>query len=520
MSLPLPTNAQPVTWKTLEQSRNLAATNLLAAGLLSQSSAVRHRCLKALVARNEENGFRKILCHWEQLEDSDISFLRKHSEKLCDAARGYLADGSLNEKKLALQAISELDLTDSADILLEFVLDDRHPLQASAIDCLLSLCRRLGRNSRLRKGRTDEVRQTLMKKLHGHLLTHSKVISLMDAWLAVVHWDDAAQRGLLQDPGQAAYSSMISRLSSTNDRCALQLLAGYFWRPATPEGLQEVIVEKSDPALAVEMTWLVPDDVLGTVLDLLRKSRPLKCFTNIDIPSLRLAPDIQRRLLLMVAASRDDLAWTLETCMDLSRRGRMSYRHLAADLLSNCKRPELEEFVRQLQNDSLLPTESQQLTSTVQQVLQWLDSPSIVLRKAACHLFAEFTVERLAEKAALWPAPLCRTMATIVSRTDKNSIQPIESMLVSPSPKKRLIGLRIVEWLHCGNQFKKHLLTLVNDSSLEVRVRAIDTLSSMNDQVIEEMIPRLLQDTNSDVVEAAERAFRRLERQKRISSPQ
>jgi hypothetical protein len=51
-----------------------------------------------------------------------------------------------------------------------------------------------------------------------------------------------------------------------------------------------------------------------------------------------------------------------------------------------------------------------------------------------------------------------------------------------------------------------------------VRVRVIDTLSATSDESLLPLIPQLLIDPNTDVVDAATRASKRLERQQSAKS--
>lgn len=512
MTLPLPNIAQSVTWRTLEQSRNLAAVNLLSTGLSSDSSGVRHRCLQALVERSEDAGLDRVIIHWEKLDTKDLNFLKFHSKKIGEAAERILSQGSIREKRLALRAISELDLTELVDKFLEFISDPTHPLHRVSADCLLSLCRRLGGKGRLCPGVDDEARQVLVKKLHKHILANSHLPHVMDAWLAVVHWEDAPQRGILQDPGQSAYLKMIARLASTQDSNALQLLAGYFFHSGVPESLVTIIFEKADPMLAVEMALLVPEENTGAVLDKLRNCPTLPCLITVNPLDIDAVPDIKQRLFLMMAASRDDFDWTVSTCVQLSRTGTVTDQQLSAEMLLNCKRPELMKFVELFQNSSILATNEQSFAVTIRQLLGWLDGPSVVLKNAASVVFSDFTVDNLIDIADQWPAPLCRIMAEIVAVTDANSIHSLDGQLLSPAPKKRLAAVRAIDWLECGDLFQCRLLSLINDSSLEIRVSVIDTLSNLNDDLMEDLIPQLLQDPNSDIVDAASRASRRMER--------
>ena len=517
MSTTMPTIALPVTWKVLESSRNQAATSALGFGLNSTISAVRHRCLSSLLARNDESGHRSILLSWEHLDASDRQLLSAQSQKFVSPAREVLQNGSIQEKKLILSAVSDLDLTDSADILLEYVEEIKSPLRESAAECLLAMCERWGRGSRRTGVLTNSLRQLLVKKLHAKVLANSKIAELMDAWLSLIHWDDAQQRSLLQDPSHPAYARMVDRLCKTNCSSALQLLAGYFWRVTAPRSIQEIVLEKADPQLAIEMAQLVSDDMLDSVLERLRYSPPLASMMLVDISQLKIDAATKRRLLLMMAASREDFEWTLSTCSLLASGSSMESRQLASDMLLWSRRPSLEQFVRLLQADSLSLPGKQILTPLVEEIIGWLESPSIILRKAAAHVLQDFTLDELFKHVGIWPAQLCRIMANVVKRCERNVHGPLEEYLQNPAPKKRLAALQIVEWFQCAEILKNRLISMMEDPRLEVRVRLIDTLSSLNDSVLEEMIPRLLQDANTDIVDAAHRAIRRFERQKPVS---
>jgi hypothetical protein len=518
MSTETPTIANPSTWKILENSRNQAATTVLLSGLNSTIPTVRHRCLKTLMVRQDEAGFRSILLNWEHLDPADRELLQAQAHKFVEPSRFLLQNGTLQEKKLALAAISDLDLTDSTDILLEHVLDSKSSLREAATECLASMCERWGRASRRTGSLTGALRQQLIKKLHNSVLANTKNNELMDPWLALIHWDDSQQRSLLSDPGHPAYMRMLDQLRVTNSPSAMQLLAGYFWRVTTPQSIQEIILEKPDPQLAIEMALLVSDEVLPVVLEKLRYSLPLACMANVDISTVKMESAAYRRLLLMMAASREDIEWTLSTSVQLAKGSSLEARQQAADVIQWSRRPSLEQFVRMLQADSVRAVDQQKLKPLVDELVRWLDSPSSILRQAANHILADFTLDELFKLVGVWPAQLCRIMANVVKHKEKKVKDSLEEFLQNPSPKKRLAALQIVEWLQAGELVKDRLISMLEDPRLEVRVQLIDTLSSLPDSTLADIMPRLLEDASTDIVDAARRASRRMERQRTVTS--
>ena len=514
MPVDIPLIANATTWKMLQQCRNQAATGLLGAGLASFTDEVRHRCLRVLIARNCDVGFKLILQNWERFDHRDLGLIREHSKGLCRAVRSLVDEGSLRDRKLALAAISELELADCLDILLDLAINGRHPLHASAGCCLHSLCGRLGRAARQGQSPSSPVRLRLLKKLHGRIMSPTNSPALLDAWLSVVHWDDSLQQCWLSEPGHPAYSKLLARLASSNEPATLQLLAGYLWWPATPRSILSILFEHTNPHLLVEMAKLLSEESLPGVLDKLRASPPLACMATLDLKTLELDGKTEHRLLRLLAASSEDLSWTLSTCLALAQSSRPESVQLAAQMLLSCKRPPLQDFVRLLQAELVLPADQQPISNCVHQLQSWRSSSFPELRDAANEFLADFTIENLFLQIPRWPAQLCRVMAQIVVQAETDILPVILQHLTSPAPRKRLAALQVIDWLHCADRLRDELLELLQDPRLEVRVRVIDTLSTLPEEVLEGIIPQLLQDNNTDIIDAAHRARRRLERRK------
>jgi hypothetical protein len=142
----------------------------------------------------------------------------------------------------------------------------------------------------------------------------------------------------------------------------------------------------------------------------------------------------------------------------------------------------------------------------------WLKHPSVALRQAATVFFKEFTVESLVRQVGVWPARMCRVMANVVAKVDTKMLQTLDEYLTSPAPKKRIAALQAVELLGCAPQLRERVLGLLNDPRIDVRVQVVDTLSASNDESLLPLIPQLLLDANTDVVDAANRASKRIER--------
>ncbi len=512
----LPTLPRTATLETLQRSRNIAAIATLASGLESINAELRGLCLRSLLTRDEDIARRQIVLHWEHYSPVDVELLRQSRSQFGNLTKQLLAHGSLSEKHMALAAIRDLDLHDALEDILEIVVDPAHALCVEATQCLNQLCNDWG--ARARAGRdVPTIRGRMLECLHDQLATFDEhgSLSLLEAWLTVVHWDDAAQRSLIGDPSHVAYRGVMSLLRGSENPAIVQLLAGYLGRATTPKSVLNVLVERSDTLLALEMAHQSGSGTWQATLKRLQRLPPLASLKALqhDMPDVDV--EVEHRLWLMIAASSDDLQQVLRGALLHSQAGGRDARQTAADMLRLCRRPDLETLVPALQAAEFESSPSElSLGVLTRQLALWLCSPSRVLRKAAREFLQEFTVDRLLTQVRLWPAQLCRSMASIVTLVESDLPERLTRELQNPAPQRRLAALQVIELLGCAQSISQALLPLLNDPRLEVRVRTIDLLAALGHEALEQLIPALLADANTDIQDAANRAARRLQRGK------
>ncbi len=508
-----PSVPRSTTWEVLQRSRNLAAVATLSTGLTSSSPEIRHLSLKALLARDEDEARRAILVSWESYDERNIELIRRDSVRFVEAANNLLAKGSLSEKKSALAAIAGLDLVQAIDSLLDLVVNPRHSLCGGATDCLLEMCERWGKQAR---GGHDvpSIRSAMLEKLHHKLayFHEHKCMALVDAWLSLVHWDDSLQRGILSDPSHDVYRSVLQRLAQSERTALLQLLAGYLWRSTAPKSITTTLVDRAEPTLALEMALLLDEQTLPVALKRLRQLPPLRCIVELDIANVQLGFEVQKKLWLMFAASSTDLAQILSGAIRLAKLGTADGRHTAAEMVRRCRKVELATLVPAMQASMLHSGNDDCLADLVLEIAKWLESPSLVLKKAAREFLADFSLKNLLEHSRQWPTQMCKAMAGIVVLTEKNVGETLSRELQCPSPKRRLAALQVTEMLGCSESVSQWLMPLLDDPRLDVRVRVIDLLSALGHESLETLIPELQQDASTDIQDAANRAVRRLNR--------
>ncbi len=508
------------TWDTLQKSRNLAAVSMLATGLKSTNSELRHLSIKALLNRKEISAREAVILNWENCDESDRDLLRTKAALFGEVAKTILAKGTLSEKRFALAAISDLDLSDSIDVILEIVVDPTHALNIKATECLMQMCERWGGKARSGKD-VASVRGKMLEKMHSKMaLFHQhKNIKLIDAWLCLAHWDDALQRGLISDARQDVYRPLMTRMKESNHPATIQLLAGYVSRPATPKNVLDIVVERPEATLAIEIAKQHDQRTLQGALKRLQQLPPLESLKDIENSMKNISVEVERRLWLIAAASSADLGQVLRGACKLSKLGTREARQTAAEMLRSCRRPELEALVPAIQAAEFAEAKDEScLGNQIRNIAAWLHSPSLMLKKASQEFLKEFTLEKLLDQVRVWPAEMCKAMASIVVLVEPDVTERLTNELQSPAPRRRLAALQATELLECADKVTQILLPLLDDPRLEVRVRTIDLLGALGHESLETLIPQLLVDASTDIQDAANRAVRRLNRRKRQAS--
>ncbi len=453
-----------------------------------------------------------------RLDADTRASLSNQKFELQPAARELVRRGSLAEKQAAIRAIVDLDITSALPDIIPLALDKQNSVSNESMQALFELCERWARATH---------RSRCTHRPHTHDRCHGPVVQeypmhknadFIDAWLMLVAWEDSAQRAIINDPLHTAFRAVLDRFWHSPHPSILQLLGGYLWRGSTPKSVLSVICERPDHALAVRIAEIMDDKLIPTALRRLRELPPMASLCGIAVRS-GLPAETQRKLWLMLSANSPSIEPVLAGAVAMSKLGTADGRRLAAEIVHNCKRKDLEAIVQHLQHASANPDDGLSVGAHLQTVLGWVGGPSTVLNAAARDFYSDCTLQQLLDVVRLWPAPLCRALAQVVSKLDPEVVPQLLKALESPAPRKRIMALQAIRLMDLNSEVNEKLLPLVHDSRLEVRIPAIDLLAALGAPELIDLLPELLDDATTDVQEAAQRAQRRLMRRiKRVAT--
>lgn len=508
------------TLDLLGSTRNTAAVSVLTIGLQSSCESVRAQCAHLLIHRPEVEARQAVIVAWHRYDQklrSDLVHFKVELEKAC---KHVLTSGSPEERRSAIQAVSDLDLTSALPELVMIAVEPNNVSSSQAINCLLTICDRWGQ--RVRQGHdVPSVRGPMLETMHRAICDYPshQNTSVIEAWLLLACWDDSLQRSLINDPVHPAFRAVLEQFEHNKRTQILHLLGGYLWRSTTPKSILSVIAERSDEEFALAITDLITDDMFPIVLRRLRDMPQLASLLTIASQPVGAVSAQKRYLWLMIAANAQTLDIVLPGAIAFSKAGTADGRRLAAEILRTCRKTDAEVLVQYIQQSETNPGDPTQVGVHLRTVLGWIHGPSTVLSSAAQEFFADYTLPILFEVTRKWPTPLCKILASIVIRIDPDVIPHLLKELESPAPRRRILALQVIQMLDVSSTINQQLLPLVSDSRIEVRVRAIDLLAALRSEELFEILPMLLMDPTTDVQEAAARAQRRFQRKRKTSSP-
>ncbi len=511
MELPLP---RKTTWEVLQRSRNAAAVQTLVHGLDSENPELRRRILRILMEREEFESRQAIIVRWGKFDPADRKYLEPDAWRFTKTVREMIESGGYTEKKTAIQAVCDLDIVDAFDSVLKYAVRHHHALQPMACTCVLEMCRRWGQKARIGRDRLS-IRGKLLHHLKLFLddLSIHQCMALVDAWLVVVHWDDALQRAVMADTKGALRRILLDRLGDTAEPQAIQLLAGYLLRSSAPRDVVAIGCERRDFELAIQVARLMDSDNPGRHMRQLQELPYLRCLDQVERRWDEVPEDVQSNIWRIVASVSSDTFLVLRGAQKLMALGTEEGHRAVADILRFGRATTLEAVVAALQ-EALVHADDQRSADLILGICKWVHSEFPDLRGAAEKFFEGFTFENLMDKAKEWPAQLCRAMAILTAHVDQSTKVKLAKELRSVSPRRRMLALQIVQMLDCAEEMAEPLLELLQDGKLEMRVKVIDVLSSIGYSPLEAMIPALLTDTNTDIQDAADRARRRFKQLK------
>ena len=516
------------TFHVLAKTDNKTAVRLLLPALNSPHTAIQEGALVALLHRHEIAGQREILSRISNLPHRWRSLIRRHSGRMTVMLRTALVE---SDESLCLNACRAAVMFEDYEVVpaLLAAMENGSPAKADmAAETLLQLTAQLYdelERPRDRGGHRDP------EWSRGHVLAslensvqrfgRHKRREVIEAFLQLADRDNAVLNQILRNPHHLCFLMIIEALSKSERGGAMRLLLSYLDDPHPPSAMLSVLSNRSDPKFVRQLLRQVGLEFSPTV------RQNLKCIENlawlkggagiIDY----LDNSAQHGVVQLVMAAGIPRKQAFSTIKHLLLNGKPAGRREAASALAAFNGADANALALsvlgdpdpQVQANILAHIRQRAIPGILPRLLKFMDSPHLVVRRAAQQSLAEFSFPRFVAAFEMLDEEVQRTTGSLVKKVDPQTLPLLREELLSPSRSRRIRGLRIAAALDFADRVESSILELLRDGDPDVRCQAALTLAKCVSSASRRALEEALLDSSPQVREAARKSLQEHPRQ-------
>jgi HEAT repeats len=522
------------TRQTLARTRNRAVLQLLAAGLRSDSAAIRAAAIRAAIQRTDLESHTQVIRLLATFGDAERAVLTEvHGAMPHHAAPAIKAALLGGDTKLCLNAcqmILACQDFDAFPALLKAAENPQHRQASLIATTILQLTdqwrERLSEWSAgtTRRGPDPSfVRHRMLAALERSLEHNGQHLQseTLEAFLHLASSDERLLRRILCDSTHPCHARLVTILASSG-------------RPAVFERLVELLSDAEAPAAAIQVIAGRTDrPFVAYLLRQLRHPISLRVLHNMKRLSnvAWLQPDHEMLLDLdgraqaiaveLAAASDMEEEALFDLIVLISREGLSEGRRAACQALAKFKSPSADMLVLAVLDDpdaavqaaALRQLRPRRLPDALRVLVDLLDSPSAEVRDAARSSLAEFNFVRYRAMFELLDDHAVKTTGLLVRKVDAAAVEGLLDELTSPSISSRLRGIEMALAMQATQDVFGQLVELAKQENLAVRAAALEALAGCRGPQVREVLQLGSEDANQTIAETARRSLEQYEQQ-------
>ena len=515
-------NGLSLTFDLLTRTDNEAAVQALIPALDCPNLAVQEGALIALLKRRTPAGGREILDRMSRMKPEWKTIIRQHRGRLTGALRDAIlgTDPGLCENGCrAAVMFRDYDLVPTLLTALDSSTQPNAELAAqTALELVEALCEELagGRDPSDRRD-PQMIRRYVLGSLESsvHRYNQHRRREVIESFLLLVARDNATLGQILGNPHHTALGTVIDVLSKSGQRGVLRLLLSFLDDPHTPSAILNVIAGRSDvrfihylmrkigreptPAMALNLKKMTSFSWLGDcrrVLD------------QIDDAGQHSAV----RFVMASGVPRQQALGLIETIL---LQGKPGGRREAARALGEFQGTDANALAMsaladpdpQVQANVIAQLRGRGIPGVLSSLLELVESPYPVVRKAARESLAEFSFKRFVAAFDMLDEEVRRSTGLLVRKIDVQTIALLNDELKSPIRSRRLRGLTIARTIDAVESVEGSIIEMLQDEDHLVRMEAAVALGMSVSPASVAALTAALNDKSEVVRLSAERSL-------------
>jgi len=485
------TNGLSITLDLLTSTNNEAAVKVLIPALDCPNPVVQEGALIALLKRRTAAGGREILDRMSRMKPEWKTIIRQHRGRLTGALRDAIlgTDPGLCENGCrAAVMFRDYDLVPTLLTAMDSSVEVNSGLASQTVLELVEALYEELAGGRDPSDRRDPqmIRRYVLGSLESSVQRYSqhKRREVIESFLLLVGRDNATLRQILDNPHHAAFVAVIDLLAKSTQRGILRLLLSFLEDRHAPSGILSVIAGRSDTRFVHYLMRKIGHEPTPTMALNFKKMTSISWLGDCRRIMDRLDDAGQHSAVRFVMASgipRQQAMGLVETVL---LNGKPGGRREAARALGEFQGVEANALAMraladpdpQVQANIIPQLRGRGIPNVLPSLLELVESPYPVVRKAARESLAEFSFKRFVAAFDMLDEEVRRSTGLLVKRIDVQTVSHLNDELKSPVRTRRLRGLAIARTIDAVESVESAIIEMLQDEDHVVRTEAAATL--------------------------------------------
>jgi HEAT repeat protein len=506
----------------LTKTENEAALRLLLSALDCPHPPIQEGAMVALLNRRSPAGGREILRRLPTMPPQWKAIIRQHHGRITGALRDAVLSRDETTCRNGCQAAVWVREYDLIPTLLTVLQDANSPHADLAAKTLLELLEELYDELAGTRDRSDRRDPQLIRRFVVGALEPAmqrfgqhKRAEVIEAFLLLVGRDNVTLKQILQSPLHKAFAATIETLSHSPRKGVIRLLLSLLDDPHVPAAALAVIAGRQDARFVQYLLRKIGREPAPTVAQNLKRIDSVAWLQSGERPWESWDDAAQHAVVRLVMASGIPRPQALAVIEDLLQCGKAGGRREAARALAEFHGAQanalalkaLEDRDPQVQAHIVSQLRSRCIPGVLPGLVEMVDSPHAVVRKAARESLAEFSFRRFLGTFDMLDEEVRQSTGMLVKKIDPQTVPQLKLEMCSLMRTRRLRAVVIARLIEAVEPLEETIIGLLEDGDHMVRMEAAAALGIARSEASRQALERAAGDRSEVVRQAAQRSL-------------
>ena len=508
-----------LTYQTLAQTPNVAAVDVLLAGIDSSSSSVVTMALRALVQRTEPSvaslnvaslnvanlhtaqpkAAEQLLLRWGKLNEKQIAIVQSAEGWMDEAVLASLCP-NCDEVEVAITAAGQLQLSTAGASLIELAQSSAsRALRQLATDTLVALVTPMGEAAR-NGSKPNPQRGPLMAQLADSVRTFSahRNEGLVDAFLAISNWGDGDLRQMIGGEGDEL-TLLCDRLQRSPLDAVTELLAGFIRRRSPHRRLLELIQSREDESFRDHFLDKISSTPSATTLQNLKEGfadqgLPTSCGGGVALVQT-ITPKRRAALIHVHSSVNPRPISVMQVIVSAVQLGGPGCEVAAGVGLGSCEILDIDYWMRAavpVADDDQEEIAADENAQLLYHLIELLDHEESGIAEGVRRALGPMHAEAMLPRMAILRPRSRRRLGRVVMMIDPLAIERVGDALRHPVLEKRMEAIAMADALALVDLLSDSFTHISREDHQQARICAAEAMADASSettmQLLEEMV--------------------------------